>query len=80
MNCIKKEEELLKQNIVHKLLCGYEIPYKDHNSAHNSLISAGYANFSGGMMSKNWKTRSWKPDSFYNPPKPILSRWEILDL
>jgi len=66
-----------KQTIISFLLDGWGIKLKGcTNKNYQELISAGFANYSNGMMSKNWKTE------YYQEPvhEPINDRFEILDL
>ena len=67
----------LEQDIILLLLDGINIKLTDGlKEPYNSLVSAGYANYSNNVISKNWKTSWW------NEPvdNPIKNRWEILDL
>jgi hypothetical protein len=69
-----------KQVIIEFLLDGWGIKLKD-NAGKNywELISGGFANYSKGMMTKNWKTEYWQ-EPVPEPIEPIDSRFEILDL
>lgn len=74
----KKEEPASKQVIIDFLMDGWGIKITDDGPHGNyaELISAGFANYSNGRMSKNWKTEYYKEVIH----KPIHSRFEILDL
>ena len=67
-----------KQVIIKFLLDGWGIQLKngEPHGYYAELISDGFANYSNGMMSKNWKTEYYQE----SVPEPIDNRFEILDL
>ena len=78
---MKKECNLTEKNISAKdvidwLLHNWSMVIKkrEMKEPYNSLILAGYANYDGIYITKNWKTSYWEE------PDPINSRFEILDL
>jgi hypothetical protein len=73
-----KTTEASKQTIIDFLLDGWGIKLNDDstNKNYSELICAGYANYSDGIMSKNWKTEYYRE----TVPEPIESRFEIMDL
>jgi len=70
-----------KQTIISFLLDGWGITLTDGVPLgnYNELISAGFANYSNGTMTKNWKTEYYQ-EPVPEPEIPIDSRFEILDL
>ncbi len=46
---------LLGDGLKIKLTKGLREPY-------NKLVSGGYANYDGEFISKNWKTKYWRPN------------------
>ena len=73
--------EVSEKTIIDFLLIDFKIQIGDNNipEAYNSLISAGYANYQDGFVSKNWKTQYWR-EPIIPVPEPITSRFEILDI
>ena len=67
----------LEYDIILLLLDGINIRITDGlKEPYSSLVSAGYVNYSGNVISRNWKTRWWRE----SVDIPINSRFEILDL
>ena len=79
MRTIPSSGVATKKTIISFLLDGWSIklvntvPLENYNE----LISARFANYSNGIMSKNWKTEYWREPE---PDIPIDNRFEILDL
>lgn len=70
-------EEASKQVIIDLLLDGCAI--KMTNGLHGNyeyLVRKGFANYSNGFLSKNWKTEYYTK----SVSNPINNRFEILDL
>jgi hypothetical protein len=78
----KIQDDLYKAEILNRLSKGHYIKKTDMNKMHHELVSGGYANYTGGWMTKNWKTEYWSPEPAvpYVAPEPIWDRFEILDL
>ena len=81
------DEDLIKFKAIRSLHCGKRIPAHMMTEAHHELVNGGFADFSGEVMSKNWKTDYWRPTpavpyAYEAPvlPDPINNRFEILDL
>lgn len=77
----KAKKPATKQTIIKFLLDGWgiNIVKGELHGNYAELISGGFANYSNGMMSKNWKTEYWQ-EPVLVPDIPIDSRFEILDL
>ena len=76
------DKDLVKYQAIQTLLHGENIHQAMMTKVHHELVSGGFANYSDGVMSKNWKTDYWvlEPAVPYVAPEPIETRFEILDL
>ena len=81
MRIREKGKSASKQVIIDFLLDGWGIKITDGDlhGHYAELVSAGFSNYSNGMMSKNWKTEYYQ-EPVPVKPVPIDSRFEILDL
>lgn len=74
----KPKKPTSKQTIIDFLLDGWGINILRGELYGNfaELVSGGYANYSNGLMTKNWKTEYYTE----TVPEPVENRFEILDL